>query len=38
MPPHCDAMDGPVVKAARRALAAGDLSLVLPYVHEGGEA
>jgi hypothetical protein len=37
MPPHCDALDGPVVKAARRALEAGDVSLVLPYVHADGE-
>ncbi|MFI6881340.1 DUF6448 family protein [Streptosporangium canum] len=37
MPPHCDAMDGPVVKAAIRALDAGDAGLVLPYVHESGE-
>ncbi len=37
MPPHCDAMDGPVVKAARSALAAGDVGLVLPYVHEAAE-
>jgi hypothetical protein len=32
MPPHCDSMDGPVVTAARRALAEGDLAIVLPYV------
>jgi Family of unknown function (DUF6448) len=32
MPPHCDSMDGPVVTAARRALAEGDLATVLPYV------
>ena len=37
MPPHCDALDGPVVKAARRALEAGDVELVLAYVKEGGE-
>ena len=29
---HCDTMDGPVVKAAQRALAAGDVSLVLLWV------
>jgi uncharacterized protein DUF6448 len=38
MPPHCDSMDGPVVVAARRALDAGDVALVLPFVHEEGEA
>ena len=32
MPPHCDSLDGPVVAAARRAVAAGDVDLVLPYV------
>lgn len=37
MPPHCDSMDGPVVQAATRALAAGDVKLVLPYVHKEGE-
>lgn len=37
MPPHCDAMDGPVVKAAQKALEAGDVRLVLPYVHKPGE-
>jgi hypothetical protein len=38
MPPHCDSLDGPVVAAARRALDAGDVTLVLPFVHEDGEA
>jgi hypothetical protein len=37
MPPHCDAEDGPVVEAAKRALDAGDVDLVLPFVHESGE-
>jgi len=37
MPPHCDSLDGPVVLAARRALDAGNVSLVLPYVHKSGE-
>jgi hypothetical protein len=37
MPPHCDTLDGPVVKAARAALAAGNVDLVLPYVHKDGE-
>jgi hypothetical protein len=38
MPPHCDSLDGPVVSAARRALEAGDVDLVLPFVPEYGEA
>lgn len=29
---HCDSKDGPVVTAAREALEAGDVTLVLPYV------
>jgi hypothetical protein len=38
MPPHCDSLDGPVVRAARLALKAEDVDLVLPYVRrEGGE-
>jgi hypothetical protein len=38
MPPHCDSLDGPVVTAARRALEAANVDLVLPYVHADGEA
>lgn len=38
MPPHCDSMDGPVVTAARRALEAMDVDVVLPYVPVGAEA
>jgi hypothetical protein len=38
MPPHCDSLDGPVVTAARHALEAGDVTLVLPFVQEEGEA
>ncbi len=38
MPPHCDSMDGPVVKAAMRALEAEDVNLILPFVPEAGEA
>jgi hypothetical protein len=30
-------MDGPVVRAARRALDEGDADLILPYVHKRGE-
>lgn len=37
MPPHCDSMDGPVVRAARLALDAEDVTLILPYVHKAGE-
>lgn len=36
MPPHCDSLDGPVVTAARQALASGDVELVLPFVPEDG--
>lgn len=38
MPPHCDSLDGPVVAAARLALDADDVALVLPYVPEEAEA
>lgn len=38
MPPHCDSMDGPVVRAARTAIEAGNVSLVLPFVPREGEA
>ena len=37
MPPHCDSLDGPVVRAAIEALAARDVDLVLPYVPADGE-
>lgn len=37
MPPHCDALDGPVVAAARTALADNDVDLVLPYVGAADE-
>lgn len=37
MPPHCDTMDGPVVKAAQKALAKEDVKLILPYVSKAGE-
>lgn len=33
MPPHCDSLDGPVVTAARRALDAHNVDLILPFVH-----
>ena len=37
MPPHCDSLDGPVVRAAREALEQEDVDLVLPYVYAEGE-
>ena len=37
MPPHCDSLDGPVVTAARHALAVGDVDVILPYVPADGE-
>ena len=37
MPPHCDSLDGPVVNAARSALATGEVGLILPFVHSDGE-
>ena len=38
MPPHCDSLDGPVVRAARQALDLQEVELVLPYVPETAEA
>ena len=38
MPPHCDSMDGPVVKAAIQALEREQVEVILPYVHKDGEA
>lgn len=38
MPPHCDSLDGPVVTAARQALDASDVDLILPFVHAEGAA
>jgi hypothetical protein len=35
---HCDSMDGPVVTAARAALASGEVALVLPWVRAEDEA
>lgn len=37
MPPHCDSMDGPVVKAAIKALDNQNVNLILPYVPKDGE-
>src|SRR5699024_10752527 len=35
---HCDSMDGPVVKAAQKALKTGNVNLVLIWVTEEQEA
>jgi hypothetical protein len=35
---HCDALDGPVVKAAQRALDSGDIAGVLIWVQAADEA
>ena len=37
MPPHCDSMDGPVVRAAVSALEQMNVDLILPYVPAAGE-
>ena len=37
MPPHCDTLDGPVATAAKKALEAKDVNLVLPYVPKESE-
>jgi hypothetical protein len=37
MPPHCDSMDGPVVRMAHQAIETGDVDVVLPYVHVEAE-
>jgi hypothetical protein len=37
MPPHCDSLDGPVVAAAKKALEAENVNLILPYVPFEGE-
>jgi hypothetical protein len=34
---HCDGMDGPVVKAAQKALETGNVNLVLIWVQEADE-
>lgn len=38
LPPHCDTLDGPVVKAARMALEKGNVNLILPWVPKRAEA
>ena len=35
---HCDGLDGPVVTLARKALEAGNVNLVLPWVRKADEA
>jgi hypothetical protein len=37
MPPHCDSLDGPVVRAAQRALDADNVALVFPFVLKHAE-
>jgi len=37
-PAHCDGLDGPVVKAAQKALAEGNVNLVLIWVQKAEEA
>jgi hypothetical protein len=37
MPPHCDSLDGPVVRAAELALETGEAERVLPYVPAAAE-
>jgi Family of unknown function (DUF6448) len=34
---HCDGMDGPVVKAAQKALETGNVNLVLIWVRKNDE-
>lgn len=37
MPPHCDSLDGPVVRAAQRALDAANVAIVLAFVPQRAE-
>ena len=37
MPPHCDSLDGPVVRAAQLALENGEVARILPYVPASAE-
>jgi len=37
MPPHCDTLDGPVVKAAKKALETGNVNLILPWAPKKAE-
>ncbi|HXV46465.1 MAG TPA: DUF6448 family protein [Nitrososphaera sp.] len=38
MTPHCDTMDGPLVKAANKALETANVNFVIPWVHEEEES
>lgn len=38
MPPHCDTLDGPVVKAAIMALERGNVNLILPWIPKEAES
>lgn len=37
MPPHCDTLDGPVVKATKKAFETGNVNYVLPWVPKKAE-
>lgn len=37
MPPHCDTLDGPVVKAINKALEKNNVNFILPWVPEKAE-
>jgi hypothetical protein len=37
MPPHCDTMDGPVVKAAKLAMEKGNVNLILSWLPKKGD-
>lgn len=37
MPPHCDTMDGPVVKAAKKSLETENINLILPWAPKEAE-
>lgn len=37
IPPHCDTMDGPVVKAAKLALESKNIKLILPWIPKDAE-
>lgn len=38
MPPHCDTLDGPVVKAVKTALEKGNVNYILPWVPKSAES
>jgi hypothetical protein len=38
MPPHCDTLDGPVVKAAKKAIEKGNVNYILPWIPKKAEA